>query len=65
MGIRNHITDELVDRLAAQASADKRSVTRAIAGLPVKGLAGQRIARALEAAGLASPSHSEPPPSAA
>lgn len=41
------LTDQDVAALAAEASADPRSVIRALAGLPVRGLAGTRIREAL------------------
>lgn len=40
--------DEFVARIAAAASVDKRSVVRVLAGLPVKGLPGERIRAAIE-----------------
>lgn len=40
-------TDEDVAAVARDASADPRSVVRRIAGLPVRGIAGDRIDRAL------------------
>ena len=49
---RAPITDDLVRRLAAESDTDPRSITRALAGLPVRGRAGERIRRALEAHGL-------------
>ena len=42
-----HITDDDIDRIADRASADRRSVIRRLAGLPVKGRAGARIDAAL------------------
>jgi hypothetical protein len=42
------VDDELVAALAEQASADRRSVVRRLAGLPVRGLAGRRIDAAIE-----------------
>jgi hypothetical protein len=47
------VTDALVLKVAGEASADRRSVIRALAGLPVRGLPGQRINRVLEAHGIA------------
>ena len=46
------ITDDLVRRLAAESDTDTRSIIRALARLPVRGRAGERIRRALEAHGL-------------
>lgn len=40
-------------RLAADADVDPRTVERALRGEPVRGRAGERVARALEKAGLA------------
>ena len=52
------IDDVTVNRIADDAGVDPRSVVRRLAGLPVRGRAGQRIDRAL--AGLTSASASEP-----
>jgi hypothetical protein len=51
------IDDAIVQEIAREASADPRSVVRRLAGLPVRGLAGERIDRALarRAAALANP----------
>jgi hypothetical protein len=37
------IDDNLLDEIAAEADADRRSGTRRLAGLPVRGRAGRRI----------------------
>jgi DNA-binding LacI/PurR family transcriptional regulator len=39
--------DAYVERVAKAASVDKRSVVRVLAGLPVKGKAGERILEAM------------------
>jgi hypothetical protein len=44
------IDDAFVDRVSREADADRRSVTRRLAGLPVKGRAGRRIDAAIAAA---------------
>lgn len=41
------ITDDLVDTLAAKADVDPRTVIRALAGLPVRGRTGLRVALVL------------------
>ncbi len=38
-----HVTDAVVDAIAAEADSDRRSVIRRLAGLPVRGRAGRRI----------------------
>lgn len=69
MSQRTPITDELVRRLSVTSDTDTRSITRALAGLPVRGRAGERIRRALEAEGLDTANDgaptSSPPPRAA
>jgi hypothetical protein len=45
---RPPITDDLVDRVAVRADADRRTVIRALAGLPVRGRTGRRVAAAIE-----------------
>jgi hypothetical protein len=40
--------DAFVERIAKLAVADKRSVVRVLAGLPVRGRAGERIRAILE-----------------
>lgn len=45
-------TDALVDAVVADTDADRRSVIRRLAGLPVRGAAGLAIDRALAARGL-------------
>ncbi len=47
-----HIDDALARQLAVEASVDPRSIKRAAAGLPVRGLAGYRARAALRAVGL-------------
>ena len=62
-GMPHHaITDELVAALSREADADERSITRALAGLPVRGRAGARIARALAAHGLVRADSNATPP---
>ncbi len=39
--------DDVVDVIAKRADADRRSVIRRLAGLPVRGRAGARIERAI------------------
>jgi hypothetical protein len=46
------IDDSTVEEIANAADADKRSVVRRLARLPVKGRAGRRIDRILAARGL-------------
>lgn len=46
------MTDEKVDELAREALAHRRSVIRALAGLPVRGLVGERIRKVLAARGM-------------
>jgi len=46
------ITDQTVQTIAERAAADPRSVVRRLAGLPVRGRAGARIDRELQARGL-------------
>lgn len=41
------ITDTLVDELAAKADVDPRTMIRALAGLPVRGRTGLRVALVL------------------
>lgn len=41
------LTDADVETISEIASADRRSVTRRLAGLPVRGLAGRRIDAAI------------------
>jgi hypothetical protein len=43
----SRIDDKVIEQLAERASADRRSVIRRLAGLPVRGKAGERIDRAL------------------
>jgi hypothetical protein len=43
------VDDALVATLAQAADVDERSVIRRLAGLPVRGRAGRRIDRALQA----------------
>ncbi len=56
--------DRDVAALAELASVDRRSVVRKLAGLPVKGLAGRRIERAI-AEYRTNRFQSQPPPRAA
>jgi hypothetical protein len=53
------VTDDLVREVATEAG-DPRSVTRVLAGLPVRGRAGERIRRALEARGITLPDPNAP-----
>ena len=46
------ITDEQVASWAAEASVDRRTVQRMLAGLPVRGLAGVRLRKVLQAYGV-------------
>lgn len=41
------ITDQDVEALAAKADVDPRTMVRALAGLPVRGRTGVRVARVL------------------
>jgi len=43
------ITDEIVDRIAAVADADRRSVIRRLAGLPLRGRVQRRVDAAIAA----------------
>lgn len=44
---RRELDDRLVSRIAKRACADRRSVIRRIAGLPVRGRVAERIDRAI------------------
>jgi hypothetical protein len=49
------ITDDLVYEIAKDASVSPLTVIRRLAGLPVRGLAGQRADKELRRLGLVSP----------
>lgn len=46
------ITDDLIRRVADEEHADRRTVTRRILGLPVKGKVALRVDRRLDALGV-------------
>lgn len=46
------ISDELIDAIAVETGADRRSVVRRFAGLPVRGAAGRAIDSAIASRGL-------------
>ena len=46
------VNEKLVISVADETSADRRSVTKRLAGLPVRGAAGRAIDRALAARGF-------------
>ncbi len=46
------LTDQTISTIAAEADTDPRSVLRRLAGLPVKGRAGARVARVIAARGI-------------
>ena len=56
----SRITDATVLKIAAEADADPRSVVRFLAGLPVRGRAGRRIAAATVRLGVRSDERSTP-----
>lgn len=58
------IDDATVQTLAAHADADPRSVVRFLAGLPVRGRAGRRIAAAAALLGI-KPTRAKSPPKGA
>lgn len=44
---RPEVTDDVVDAIAAEVYADRRTVVRRLAGLPVRGRVQERIDRAI------------------
>ncbi len=45
---KHSLNDETVDTIAREASVDPRTVVRVLAGLPVRGLAGERAVAAVD-----------------